>query len=146
LFTAWGPGVIPLSNAEIALALNLADLALVSMTAAWIKAASNEQPRHGVPAIARRGSSAAMLSPKIIRKVSAIALPIGVAALIYFAYVPTVGAYGVGRIDLGDWNSSSWTMIAQSWPGMVLLSLIYYYGFRRLYVVPLCIYLLIIAV
>jgi O-antigen polysaccharide polymerase Wzy-like protein len=54
--------------------------------------------------------------------------------------------YTVGKIDLGSWNSSSWTMVTQSWVGLVLLSLIYYYGFRRLFVIPLCAYLLIMAV
>ena len=147
MFSAWGPGVIPLSDAEIAWAVNLADLALLSMTAGWITVAGRERPMSTVrPTIRRPDSSVAMLSPKVIRNVGAIALPIGVAALIYFAYVPTVGVYGEGRIDLGDWNSSSWIIIAQSWAGLVLLSLIYYYGFRQLYVVPLCIYLLVMAV
>jgi hypothetical protein len=147
LFTAWGPGVIPLSDAEIAWAVNLADLALLSMTAAWIKVASNERPMSAErPTIGRPDSSVAMLSPKVIRYVGAIALPIGLVALFYFAYVPTVGNYGSGRIDLGDWNSSSWLMITQGWAGLTLLSLIYYQGFRRLYVAPLCIYLMIMAV
>jgi len=147
LFTGWGPGVIPVSEAEIAWAVNLADLALVSMTVAWIKVAEDEKRRHKTPiAIASRGQDGAMLSEKAIRTVGAVAFPIGVVALIYFASVPTAGMYAVGRIDLGSWNSSSWTMITQSWVGLVLLSLIYYYGFRKLFVIPLCAYLLIIAV
>jgi hypothetical protein len=146
LFTAWGPGVIPLSEAEIAWAVNLADLALLSMTAAWIKVAGDTRPICEVSrTVGPREPGVAMLSPKVIWYVGAIALPIGIAALIYFAYVPAVGVYGEGKIDLGDWNSSSWMMIAQSWAGLVLLSLVYYYGFRRLYAVSLCIYLLVIA-
>jgi hypothetical protein len=147
LFTAWGPGVVPLTDAEITWALNLADLALVSMTAAWIKAAGDERRMYAVRMMTvRRDTNGAMLSEKVIRNVGGIAFPIGIVALIYFAYVPTVGVYGSGRVDLGNWNNSSWMMIAQSWTGLVLLSLIYYYGFRRLYVVPLCIYLLVMAV
>jgi len=119
----------------------------LSMTAAWIKVAGKEHPMTAVRTTMRLpDSSVAMLSPKVIRHVGFIAFPIGIAALIYFAYVPTVGMYGEGKIDLGGWNSSSWMMIAQSWAGLVLLSLTYYYGFRRLYVVLLCIYLLVIAV
>jgi hypothetical protein len=146
LFTAWGPGVIPLSDAEIAWAVNLADLALLSMTAGWITVAGNEHRMSALRTTIRRAdSSVAMLSPKVIRNVGAIAFPIGLVALIFFAYVPTVGNYGLGRIDLEEWNSSSWLMIAQGWAGLVLLSVIYYYGFRKRYVAPSCIYLIIMA-
>jgi hypothetical protein len=147
LFTGWGWGVVPISEAEIAWAMNLSDVALASMTAAWIKVASDDLRRaHNIPRGNAYGNpETPMLSERGIRLVAAVALPVGVLALISFAYLPAASAYGTPNIDLGNWSSSSWMMIAQSWAGLVLLSLIYYYGFRRLYVVPLCIYLLVIA-
>jgi hypothetical protein len=146
LFAGWGQGVVPVSVPEIAWAVNLADLALVSMTVAWIKVAHDDRKRAFPPAFQKLNENGAPLSARAIRRVGVIALPIGVAALIYFAYVPSAESYSIGKVDLGAWNSSSWTMITQSWAGLVLMALIYYYGFRKLYVIPICIYLLIMAI
>lgn len=144
LFTGSGQDVLPVSEQEIAWATNLADLALISMTAAWIKVAADDRRKYGVPTTnVLPDPSGAMLSERVIWIVGAIAAPIGVVALIYFGYTPTLEIH---KVDLGDWNSSSWTMIAQNWTGLVLLSLIYYYGFRKVFVVPMCAYLLIMAV
>ena len=143
LFTNW-PGALSVSHAEIAWAANLADIALVTMTAAWIHLGAADRRTHSIPrSNAHRDPKSAMLSERAIKIVGAIAAPIGIVALLYFAHIP---ALEVHRTDLGDWNSSSWTLIAQTWTGLVLLSLIYYYGFRKAFVVPMCVYLLIMAV
>jgi hypothetical protein len=127
--------------------MNLADLALVSMTAAWIKVANDDRRSNATAEVHGRSKwNQALLSAKVIRNIGAIALPIGIAALAYFAYLPNMQGYGTGQIDLGEWNSSSWTMITQSWAGLILMALIYYYGFRKIYVIPMCIYLLLMAV
>ena len=31
-------------------------------------------------------------------------------------------------VDFGDWTSSGWLGISQTWPGLILLALIYWYG------------------
>jgi hypothetical protein len=147
LFTGWGGVGLPVSEEEIVWATNLADLALVSMTAAWIKVAADDRRKYGIPTgNTLPDPNGAMLSERVIWIVGAIAAPIGLVGLFYFGNTPTIGTYGVYKVDLGDWNSSSWTMITQSWAGLVLLSLIYYYGFRKVFVVPMCTYLLIMAV
>ena len=147
LFSGWGGTVVPVSQAEIAWAMNLADLALVTMTVAWIKVANDDRRRSIFTRVHReRKSTEALLSPKVLGSVTAIALPIGIAALVYFAYVPNSQSYGVGTIDLGQWSSSSWTMVTQSWAGLALMALIYYYGFRKLYVIPMALYLLLMAI
>ena len=144
LFAGWSHGELPVSEAEIAWALTLADMGLISMTVAWVQAAAVDRRKHdhhgGAPAI---HSDAAVLSERVIWMVSAIAAPIGIVALILFG---NTGSAGVYKIDLGDWNSSSWTMVTQSWAGLVLLALIYYYGFRKWLMVPMCAYLLVMAV
>ena len=147
LFTGWGGGVVPIRDTEISWAMNLADLALVSMTVAWIKVAGDDRRRKPVlPSSADRSPEGAMLSGKVIRNVSVVAFPVGVLAIVYFAYLPGASGYGAPHIDLGNWNNSTWTMITQSWPGLVLLSLIYYYGFRRRLVALLSGYLLVMAI
>ena len=143
LFTNW-PGALPVSDAEIAWAANLADLALVTMTAAWIKVAADDRRRHNLLRSNTHGDpNSAMLSERVISIVGAIAAPIGLLALLYFGDTPTLESY---KIDLGAWNSSTWTVIAQPWAGLVLLSLIYYHGFRKVLVAPMCAYLLVMAV
>src|ERR1035438_3943880 len=87
--------------------------------------------------------NSAMLSDTVVSIVGAIAAPIGLLALLYFGSTPTLESY---KIDLGEWNSSSWAVIAQDWAGLVLLSLIYYYGFRKVLVAPMCAYLLVMSV
>ena len=143
LFTNW-PGALPVSDGEIAWAMNLADVALVTMTVAWIKVAADYRRKQG---ILRRNAhpdpNSAMLSKRVISIVGAIAAPIGLLSLLYFGDTPTLESY---KIDLGAWNSSSWAVIGQDWAGLVLLSLIYYYGFRKVLIAPMCAYLLVMAV
>jgi hypothetical protein len=117
------------------------------MTVAWIKVASDERQKSASGgATLQLTQNLALLSPQIIRNIAAITFPIGVAAVAYFGYVFNADSYGANSLDLGEWNSSSWTMITQSWSGLALMALIYYYGFRKLYVVPMCVYLFIMAI
>ncbi len=143
LFTNWRGG-LPVTEAEIAWAANLADIALVAMTAGWIKVAADDRRTFGIPREdALPDPDATVLSERVIWFVAAITVPIGLLALFYFGNTPTVGVY---KVDLGDWNTSSWTVVTQSWPGLMLLALIYYYGFRKVLVVPMGLYLLVMAV
>jgi len=61
-----------------------------------------------------------VLSERVLWIVSALAAPIGIVALIVFG---NTGDSGLYKVDLGDWNTSSWTMVTQSWAGLVLLAL-----------------------
>jgi hypothetical protein len=114
------------------------------MTAAWIKVANDQGRKEQAAGATRRKE--ALLSRRVVHAVTAVTFPVGVGALIYFAYLPNAEPYGAGGIDLGEWNSSSWTMITQSWSGLALMALIYCYGFRRIYVVLIGLYLLIMAI
>ncbi len=143
LFAGWSHGGIPVSEDEIAWALSLADIGLVSMTLAWLQAARDDWRKHGTERSDAEMRTNAVLSERIIWVVSAVAAPIGIIALVLFG---NTGDAGVYKVDLGDWNSSSWTMVTQSWAGLVLLALIYYYGFRKWLMVPMCGYLLVMAV
>ena len=144
LFSTWGHGALPVGQDELAWAATLADVALMVMTAAWVKVAADDRRRHPIPRHDMTcDATAALLSERGIWIVGAIAAPIGVIALFYFG---NTGEAGVYKVDLGDWNSSSWTMVTQSWTGLVLLSLIYYYGFRKVLMVPMGCYLLVMAV
>lgn len=135
---------LPVSEEEIAWAANLADLALVSMTAAWMMVGANDRRKQGIlTSNVHPDPNSAMLSERVIWIVGAITVPIGLVTLILFGNTPMVE---VAKVDLGEWNNSSWRLMPQTWAGLALLSLIYYYGFRKRFVVPMCAYVLIMAV
>jgi len=144
LFTGSRHGGVPVSEEEIAWALNLADMGLISMTLAWVQASRDDWRKHGARGSdTASGTNSAVLSERVLWIVSALAAPIGIVALIVFG---NTGDSGLYKVDLGDWNTSSWTMVTQSWAGLVLLALIYYYGFRKWLMVPMYGYLLVMAV
>lgn len=124
---------------EIVRAAWMADVALVVMTAVWVLAAAREARRK-----APRVDSVAhpTLSVRYIWRVVSIAFPIGLFGLAYFAFLP-----GVERmvINPGEWQRSTWVAMTQTWAGLSILALIYWYGFRRWLIVPMVFYLLIMA-
>jgi len=141
LFTGW-PGALPVSEQEIAWAGVLADVALISMTVALVLCSRSDR-RRTARSFAAADVTGAVLSEKVILLVSAVAFPIGIVALLAFGAVPHAGKLS---IDVGGWNTSSWTMVTQFWPGLVLLALIYFYGFRPILMFPMGIFLALMAI
>ncbi len=82
------------------------------------------------------------LSLKHIWSVVVIAFPLGIFGLWAFTNLP--GMEG-DRFELGEWQTSSWFFITQVWAGLALLALIYWYGFRWWLMIPMSLYLLVMA-
>ena len=138
LFSIWSGPVAPVTPDEIARAGLLADLGLVSMTAGWIVA-----HYRGLAAGHRPGGPTGHpLRIRLIRAVAFVTIPIGVAALLFFAALP--GGISL-EADLGSWNSSSYISMMQSWMGLGLIALIYWYGFKPLLMAGLGLYLSVMA-
>jgi len=125
LFSNW-PGTLPVSEHEIAWAGLLADIALIGITAGLILSSSRDRPntKHSSPT-----SPDPLLSVRIVRYVSIVAFPVGIVSLLVGGAFPTANNV---TVDFGEWGSSSWLMVTQFWSVLVLLALIYLYGFRRL--------------
>jgi hypothetical protein len=70
------------------------------------------------------------------------AAPIGLVGIAVFAQLPTLEA---ARIDLGEWITSSWSVIIVSWSGLCVLALIYWYGFRWWLTLAIALYLLLMS-
>ena len=141
LFSGWGLLYEPVTEAEIARAALLADMALMIMTIAWIRASvvdERKAARQSCP-----DETPVTLSLAHIWRVVTIAFPIGIVGLGLMGTVP-----GLERpeIDLGEWQESSWLMITMTWTGLALLALIYWYGFRWWLAAPMGIYLFIMAI
>lgn len=130
------PGGDPVSAAEISRAVLMADAALISMTCAWIFAAHRNRRRAApigeFPAIPLR--------LEIVRLGTAIAIPIGLMAMLLWGKVPGLDPPQFGA----DWAGSNWPVIAQTWMGLGLLALIYCYGFKLGLIAPLIAYFVLV--
>ena len=141
LFTNWGGIFEPVTESEIARAAFLADVVLVIMTIAWIWASHAD-----LKDIARRPMDTAdrrTLSLRYIWAVVAIAFPVGVVGLALIGNVP---GFERPDIDFGEWQDSSWLFVTNTWAGLSLLALIYWYGFRWWLAVPMGVYLFIMSI
>ncbi len=131
----------PVREGELVRAAILADLTLVIMTIAWIKASIVDKRNKG----ARPDSNdmrAVTLSQRHIWLVVAFALPIGIIGFVLIGNLPGVEK----QVDLGEWQESSWISITMTWAGLALLALIYWYGFRWWLTMPMTVYLLLMSI
>lgn len=132
----WGPFYLTVTGEEIIRAAALADIALIVMTWAWIKASTDDLKR--ASKISDKEKAQPNLSFNYIAVVAGFALPLGLISLLAFSYIPSVENID---LSLGDWESSSWITILQTWVGLSLLAFIYWSGFKWHLVLPMGIYL-----
>jgi oligosaccharide repeat unit polymerase len=140
LFSHWRRA-LRVTEDEIAWAGVLSDLAFLSIVAAFVLCSRRELRRSASRLVAEWNSP--LLSERVILAVSAVAFPIGLIALFAFGNIP--GSQKL-NVDVGQWSTSSWTVVTQIWPVLALLGLIYYYGFRRVLVIPTLVLLALMAV
>lgn len=131
----------PVQHFEIVRASLWADAVLFGMTLAWVWASARDLKKGELHEQVR--DSRSHLSLSYIWSVPMIIFPIGLLGLWAYAYLPGVGGE---RVDLGEWQTSSWLFITQTWAGLALLALIYWYGFKWRLVLPMAVYLLLMAV
>jgi hypothetical protein len=138
LFTSWGGLFEPVAEVEIGRAVLLADIVLIVMTIAWVRASivDGKQLRFN-------NSQPVTLSLRHIWRVVIIAFPIGVIGLALIGSVPFIDK---PEIDFGEWKESSWLLITTTWAGLALLALIYWYGFRLWLVMPMAVYLFLMMI
>lgn len=137
LFT-WGWPFVPVTEAEIVRAALLYDVALVVMTIAWLKAATDDleqsQKLAPTPAVSN-------LSIGHIWRVVIIVFPLGVLGLLLFTQLPGF----TFDLNFGVWESSTWLGMLPTWSGLALLALIYWYGPRKRLIFLMAIYLAIMT-
>lgn len=143
LFSKWGELYEPVSEAEIARAVFIADIVLVIMTIAWVRAAFVDSNIGNNRLQQQESAQQVTLSLRHIWTVVAIAFPIGVIAIAVIGQVPGIEK---PEIDFGEWQQSSWLLVTTTWGGLSLLALIYWYGFRWWLVAPMSIYLFVMSV
>ncbi len=144
LFTDWGPGFAPLREDEMVRAAVLADIALAAFTIACVIVAR----RRAVDEVEVDATTVPILNRKIIWVVVAVAMPLGIFGQVTLSVVPeTVFNPGMsGTMNVGAMRDSGYLQILPTWPGLLLLMLIYYHGFRRWLVIPMVLYLAIMAI
>lgn len=137
LFT-WGWPFLPVTESEIIRAAFLYDMALVVMTIAWLKAASDDSKQTAQQPSTPAHSS---LSLKYIWWVVIIVFPLGVLGLLLFTQLPGITL----DLNFGVWERSTWLSMLPTWSGLALLALIYWYGPRPSLIFLMTIYLGIMA-
>jgi oligosaccharide repeat unit polymerase len=142
LFTGWGGIFEPVTEAELVRAAFLADVTLIIMTVAWIRASVVDN-RHQSKQPGARDAQPMTLSLRHIWRVVAVAFPIGIIGLALLGNVP---GFEKPQIDLGEWQESSWIIVTMTWSGLALMALIYWYGFRWWLITPMSINLLFMAI
>jgi hypothetical protein len=138
LFSSWGHGFAGVTDEEIVRAVLLADVALITMSIAWIMAARREQGSFS----RRHPRTDRALNPKIVQFVAAITIPVGCFAILYWSKLPGIEN---NDLSLGEWANSSWPLVLQTWAGLGFIALVYCYGFRFWLAMPVTIYLLVMA-
>ncbi|HKS42547.1 MAG TPA: hypothetical protein VJX74_18180, partial [Blastocatellia bacterium] len=126
---------------EIIRAAVYGDIALLSMTVAWIRASVVDK-RNVLKSPHLNKEAPPNLSLRHIWTVVLAVLPFGIFGFYVYSILP--GLEGE-RIQLGEWQTSSWLFITQTWIGLVLLVLIYWYGFRWWLTVPMSLFLLVMG-
>lgn len=121
-------GAASVTHGEISRALLTADLGLLAMTSAWILAAHRATR---VPVNPRP------LKLGIIQAVCLVGIPAGCVAMIFWSRLPGLAPQQVE----GAWATSNWTVVAQTWAGLCVLALIYWYGFKPLLTISIAVYL-----
>ncbi|HXI90514.1 MAG TPA: O-antigen polymerase [Blastocatellia bacterium] len=142
LFSKWGGFYEPVTEAELARATILADIVLIVMTIACIRASQVDLKRINTKP-EESAATATTLSLRHIWTVVGIAFPVGVIGV---ALVSNVPGFEKPDVDFGEWQESSWLSITTTWAGLSLLALIYWYGFRLWLVAPMVVYLFIMSV
>jgi hypothetical protein len=142
LFTRWGGVFEPVTEGELVRAAFLADMVLVIMTVAWIRASHVDLKRNAAKP-EESAATATTLSLRHIWRVVAIAFPIGVLGVALIGNVP---GFEKPDVDFGEWQESSWLLITTTWAGLSLLALIYWYGFRWWLVLPMAVYLFLMSI
>ena len=138
LFSTLGAVYDKVTEPELVRAGLMADVALIAMTAGWLRAPISARRK-----IEQRGGTVLPSTPlrfKYVWSVVAVAFPIGCASFAAMTFVP--GMQTSTADALGDWENSSWITITTTWPGLCLLALIYCYGFRWWLITPMSLYLL----
>ena len=129
------PGFLNATEDEISRALNVADLALVALTLGWLSSRrDNPGPKHD-----RQDRVWLPFSDKKLWIVSGIAFPVGVFSFLTHAQIPGSDA---PRSDV----TTAYQTLAVTWPGLILIVLVYRYGFRWYFSIPLVGYLGLISV
>jgi hypothetical protein len=127
----------PVRSEEIIRAALYCDIALWSVTAAWVLYALLRKEE-------RPATDVMYLEPRVLKPVLAVAFIMGIVGLRIATALPGVTVYE-GIDPNSAWSSSSYLIILPSWFGLAVLGHIYYYGFKPLTFTLLGVYLVIMS-
>lgn len=123
---------------ELNRAAFLADLGLFTSTLGFIMADDkhkrwkkvndgNQQSQESTPNL--------LIDKRLVITILIPTFILGIAGLFTNSYIPGVQGRVVENLAIGEWQTSSWVSITQTWVGITIMTLIFIYGFRRSLVV-----------
>lgn len=121
---------------ELRRALLLADVVLFSCSCAIYMAQS-------LPMAKLSRQSKFLLNEKILRRILLVTIPLGIYGALTQLYIPS---FENNLQNLEGSAGFALASITASWLGLSLLALIYFYGFKAKYLLPLLAYLIIVAI
>lgn len=127
------PGYEAVRLEELGRAVIVADLALVGGTFGWITGRRWKQSAS--PQSLGQGGFRP-LRTKPVYAVALVAVPPGIVCFALYGFVPGVRSAALG---------TDFSTVVLTWPGLVLIALIYCRGFKLRYLAPLALYLAVIA-
>jgi len=134
------------SLAEMARALNYADAMLVAGVIGWLSVSHFvSQARPSIKDTELHRGRTIPLSDRRMWWICALAAPFGVYAFIKYAFIPGTDQSVSDSSEPMSPSAIHFVSIAMTWPGLILLILIYRYGFRFYLSIPMAAYLFIIA-
>ena len=131
----------PVKIEEIIRAAAYGDIALLAITIGSIRASVVDKR-----VMSRSPESAIEPPPNLYARyiwlIVILVFPLGLFGLYTFSFIP---GFTGDRMELGEWQTSSWLGITQVWTGLALLALIYWYGFKWWLSTLMSIYLVLMA-
>jgi hypothetical protein len=125
---------------ELIRAMLYADLALFMMTVGWTVARTHHMERKRRSPIRGR-----LLRENVVKTVAWVCAPFAMFGFLAQTMFPGIGQSSIQDALSEGVTQSGYYQILQTWPCLILLALIYLYGFRREYMIPMVAYLLIVG-
>ena len=118
-----------------------ADLGLFISTMGFVVAGTTYRKRKKWAKKQQKQRQDLAIYPPLYLPVMWVTFFIGIVGLIFNSFLPGAESPIIETVAVGEWRNSSWVFITQMWVGIALIGFIYVYGFRRILMILMVLYL-----
>ena len=135
-------GFAPVTEDEIFRAAMFADISLFISTIGFL-IASDVHTRNERWGNKTQPTKTKLINPNQYLQILWVTFFVGIGGLIVNSFIPGNETRIIDTLAIGEWRSSSWVFFTQTWVGVALIGFIYFYGFRRIFMLLMIAYLLL---